>query len=590
MSTSTSCRPTTARVPALLPVVGAGTQVPLATGGRLPYANLDLAASAPALQQVKDRVDEALPLYSSVHRGAGWTSQISTRAYEASRRRIGRFVGAREDDVVVLTRNTTDALNLLASSVPADAGEVLVLDIEHHANLLPWLRGRHRVLPAAGTLTRTLTVVEEALAVGDVALLAVTGASNVTGEELPVAHLAELAHTYGARIVVDAAQLAPHRRISLQDSGVDYLALSGHKLYAPFGAGVLVGRRDWLDAADPYLAGGGAVREVGLAEVQWAPAPARHEAGTPNVLGAVALAAACEALAALPDGALEVHEEILRARLVDGLREIDGVRVQRIWHDSPSSIGVVTFTVDGLDAGLVAAVLSAEHGVGVRDGKFCAHPLLARLGLDHGAVRASIGVGTSSDDVDRLVAAVTSLVAEGPVAGLRAGRGSLGAGGRQPPAAGVARRRRRHRRLVAVPGGLRAGRRGPAGRPAVAPQAGAVARVAVMTRVSASRRSSSSPSSIPRRSSTAPGILSARARSRLPLGVSETASARSSRGSRPRVTRPDASSRLSRGLRVAGSRLSRSARSATLSGASSHRASITRYCGWVRPIGSSSGR
>ena len=109
-----------------------------------------------------------------------------------------------------------------------------------------------------------------------------------------------------------------------------------------------------------------------------------------------------------------MHEETLRARLVEGLREIDGVRVQRIWHDSPSSIGVVTFTVDGLDAGLVAAVLSAEHGVGVRDGRFCAHPLLARLGLDHGAVRASIGVGTSSDDVDRLVAAVTALVADGP--------------------------------------------------------------------------------------------------------------------------------------------------------------------------------
>ncbi len=402
-----------AHVPALLPVVGGGVPVPLATGGTVPYANLDLAASAPALQQVKDRVDEVLPLYSSVHRGAGWTSQVSTRAYEASRRRIGRFVGAGEEDVVILTRNTTDALNLLATAVPEGAGDVLVLDIEHHANLLPWLRREHRVLPAAGTLERTLVAVEEALRTNPTALLAVTGASNVTGEELPVARLAELAHAYGARIVVDAAQLAPHRRISLQDSGVDYLALSGHKLYAPFGSGVLVGRRDWLDAADPYLAGGGAVREVALAEVQWAPAPARHEAGTPNVVGAVALAAACEVLASLPEGALEVHEETLRSRLVEGLREIDGVRVQRIWHDSPSSIGVVTFTVDGIDPGLVAAVLSAEHGVGVRDGKFCAHPLLARLGLDSGAVRASVGVGTGSDDVDRLVSAVRGLVADG---------------------------------------------------------------------------------------------------------------------------------------------------------------------------------
>lgn len=416
MSATTTRRPTPTcrtRVPALLPVVGAGVPVPLATGGTVPYANLDLAASAPALQQVKDRVDELLPLYSSVHRGAGWTSQVSTRAYEASRRRIGRFVGAREEDVVVLTRNTTDALNLLATAVPEGAGDVLVLDIEHHANLLPWLRRGHRVLPAAGTLRRTLGAVEDALRTHPTALLAVTGASNVTGEELPVSRLADLAHTYGARIVVDAAQLAPHRRISLQDSGVDYLALSGHKLYAPFGSGVLVGRRDWLDAADPYLAGGGAVREVALAEVRWAPAPARHEAGTPNVLGAVALAAACDVLASLPEGALEVHEETLRSRLVEGLRDIDGVRVQRIWHDSPSSIGVVTFTVDGTDPGLVAAVLSAEHGVGVRDGKFCAHPLLARLGLDAGAVRASVGVGTGSDEVDRLVWAVRGLVADG---------------------------------------------------------------------------------------------------------------------------------------------------------------------------------
>lgn len=417
-SATTTCRPSAPRhgapVTALLPVVGDGTEVPLATGGTVPYANLDLAASAPALQQVADRVDQLLPLYSSVHRGAGWTSQVSTRAYEASRRRVGRFLGARPDDVVVLTRNTTDALNLLASAVPQDAGEVLVLDIEHHANLLPWLRRPHRVLPAAGTLERTLAAVEGALQERPVALLAVTGASNVTGEELPVAHLAGLAHAHGARIVVDAAQLAPHRRVSLQDSGIDYLALSGHKLYAPFGSGVLVGRRDWLDTADPYLAGGGAVREVELAEVRWAPAPARHEAGTPNVVGAVALAAACDALAALPEGALEVHEETLRTRLVEGLRGVDGVRVQRIWHDSPSSIGVVTFTVEAIDAGLVAAVLSAEHGVGVRDGRFCAHPLLARLGLPDGAVRASVGVGTGSDDVDRLLEAVRSLVAEGP--------------------------------------------------------------------------------------------------------------------------------------------------------------------------------
>ncbi len=402
-------------VAALLPVVGGDLEVPLADGrSALRYANLDYAASAPALAAVAARVEEVLPYYSSVHRGAGWTSQISTRLYEASRALVADFLGARGDDVLVFTRNTTDALNLLASAVPAGSGDVLVLEIEHHANLLPWLAGPHRVLPVAGTLKRTLAVLEEALAATPTALLAVTGASNVTGEELPITHLAELAHTYGARIVVDGAQLAPHRRIDLQAAGVDYLALSGHKLYAPYGAGALVGRRDWLDAAQPYLAGGGAVRAVGVGSVQWAPAPARHEAGTPNVLGAVALAAACETLAALPAGALEVHEEKLRNRLVSGLRELDGVRVQRIWDNCPSSIGVATFTVDGYDPGLVAAVLSAEHAIGVRDGKFCAHPLLSRLGLEDGAVRASLGVGSSSDDVDRLLAAVRALVEVGP--------------------------------------------------------------------------------------------------------------------------------------------------------------------------------
>ena len=421
--TTTATRPSTTRhQPActaaadapLLPVVGGELRVPLATGGTARYANLDYAASAPALEQVAARVAEALPYYSSVHRGAGWPSQVSTRVYEAARVQVARFLGARPDDVLVFTRNTTDALNLLARAVPHDAGDVLVLDAEHHANLLPWRRRAHRCVQVASTLERTIDALEAELAAGGVALLAVTGASNVTGEELPVERLAELAHRYGARIAVDAAQLAPHRDIDLAASGIDYLALSGHKIYAPYGAGVLVGRRDWLDAAEPYLAGGGAVTTVTGDSTDWAPAPQRHEGGTPNVLGALALAAACVAVASLPPGAREVHESALREHLVDGLRQVDGVRVQRIWADSPSSIGVVTFTVHGWEAGLVAAVLSAEHGIGVRDGKFCAHPLLQRMGLGAGALRASLGLGSRAEDVDRLLAALRSLVEQGP--------------------------------------------------------------------------------------------------------------------------------------------------------------------------------
>ncbi|MBB2925264.1 selenocysteine lyase/cysteine desulfurase [Cellulomonas cellasea] len=146
----------------------------------------------------------------------------------------------------------------------------------------------------------------------------------------------------------------------------------------------------------------------------WQPAPARHEAGSPNVVGAISLAEACEVLAALPAGALEAHESALRARLVAGLAVLDGVRVVRIWPDSGEPVGVVTFTVGEHDPGLVAAYLAAEHGIGVRDGRFCAHPLLARLGAADGAIRASVGVGTPSEAVDRLVAGVAAFLAEGP--------------------------------------------------------------------------------------------------------------------------------------------------------------------------------
>jgi selenocysteine lyase/cysteine desulfurase len=404
----------------LLPVVGGTVQAPLVTGRVVRHVNLDYAASAPALQAVADHVTEALPYYASVHRGAGYASQVSTNLYESARAEIARFVGARSDDVTVITRNTTDSLNLLASAVPADGpggGEVLVLDVEHHANLLPWTAGPHRVLPTAATVAETVEVLRAALAERPATLVAVTGCSNVTGELLPIEPIVAVAHAHGARVVVDGAQLVPHRRVDLAGAGEfapDYLAFSGHKIYAPFGAGVLIGRRDWLDAAQPHLAGGGAVRTVSpRGRADWAPAPQRHEAGTPNVLGAAALAAACRTLAALPAGALEAHEAALADRLVAGLETLPGVRVLRVWEDSTERVGVIGFTVAGHDPGRVAAYLSAEHGIGVRDGKFCAHPLLARLDVPQGALRASFGVGSRSEDADRLVAALRTLLTRG---------------------------------------------------------------------------------------------------------------------------------------------------------------------------------
>ncbi|MFD4182633.1 aminotransferase class V-fold PLP-dependent enzyme, partial [Rhodococcus sp. NPDC058514] len=274
-------------------VSGADLSVPLSGGGTCTYANFDYAASAPALAQVTARVQELLPYYASVHRGAGYASQVSTASYEGARDTVAGFVGARPDDVVVFTRNTTDSLNLLAGCVP---GDTVVLDIEHHANLLPWKKNGARIVRSADTVAETVERIVAELCTRPAALLAVTGASNVTGEVLPIARLAEVAHACGARILVDGAQLLPHRRVDIAALGVDYLAFSGHKLYAPFGAGALVGRRDWLDAAEPYLVGGGATREVSAGGVDWAQAPQRHQAGTPYVVGVAALAAGCVAV------------------------------------------------------------------------------------------------------------------------------------------------------------------------------------------------------------------------------------------------------------------------------------------------------
>ncbi|ALR13826.1 aminotransferase [Mycobacteroides saopaulense] len=390
-------------------VVGADTKVPLAQGGWIRYANFDYAASAPALCDVADRVTELLPYYASVHRGAGYASRVCTRLYEGARETVARFVGAAEGHQVIFTRNTTDSLNLLAAAVP---GEVVVLDIEHHANLLTWQRYGARVVEHRATVADTVTALDEELQRRPAALLAVTGASNVTGEVLPLAELATVAHRRGARIAVDGAQLAPHRRIDLAGNGIDYLAFSGHKLYAPFGAGVLVGQADWLDAARPYLAGGGAVRDVSVDGAEWFTGPQRHEAGTPNVVGVAAVAAACEALAILGEASLV--ENALTAQLRDGLDAIEGVDTLSIWDSGRDVLGIVSFTVAGYTPSVVAAYLSAEHGIGLRDGRFCAHPLLARLGAPGGALRASIGLGTTPGDITRLLDAIGELVDRGP--------------------------------------------------------------------------------------------------------------------------------------------------------------------------------
>lgn len=417
--------------------IGGDSSVPCVDGRLRRYVNLDHAASAPALQAVWEAIAAFVPWYSSVNRGAGYHSQVATAALEGAREAVAQFLDAPKDASVIFLRNTTEAINVLATALPART-RVLSSPAEHHANMLPWRQHEVQLLPFASSPTDLLQSCEDALLAdgGAIELVAVTGASNVSGEVWPVAELAELAHAHGAEIFVDAAQLAPHRRVSMSQSQIDYLAVSGHKLYAPFGSGVLVARQERLRTGEPLLQGGGAVKLVTLEEVIWADLPDRFEAGSPNVVGIVALGAACDALANIGMDRVAAHERVLTERLASGLAGIADVKQLRLWPDgSCDRLGVFSFNLVGYRHTLLAAILSAEYAIGVRSGRFCAHPLVTHLlraqdakvdGIRdevaygnrerRGAVRASLGLGSGSRDVDVLVDALGEIAAGGAVA------------------------------------------------------------------------------------------------------------------------------------------------------------------------------
>jgi selenocysteine lyase/cysteine desulfurase len=423
-----------------LGVVGANQRVPILGGASRRYVNLDNAASTPAFVCVRDAVDEFLNWYGNVHRGAGYKSQLSSWAFEEGRDRVARFVGANPSDSVVLfCKNATEAINKLAHRYPFRPGDVVVTTLmEHHSNELPWRRVAEVV--HVGLLSDG-RVDEQDLANklegfrGRVRLLAVSGASNVTGYVNPIHDWAVLAHRAGAEIVVDAAQLAPHRAIDARPAGdpghLDYLAFSAHKMYAPFGVGVLVGNRSTFESGDPDMVGGGTVDIVGLESAYWTDLPEREEAGTPDIVGVVALARAIRALEELGWKTIVRHEADLTAYALERLSRIRGVVLYGDADPQTATgrLGVIPFNVEGLPHAFTAAVLSCEWGIGTRNGCFCSHPyvqailrvsageasavrksILAR-DRSHvpGAVRASIGLGNTPEDIDRLIEALEAI-------------------------------------------------------------------------------------------------------------------------------------------------------------------------------------
>ena len=418
-----------------VPLVGDGMPVPCVDGTERPYLPFDAAASTGALSQVLASVVAFVPRYSSVHRGAGYKSQLATAAYEDARTAALSFARPglpAGDDVAIICRNTTEALNHLAYRLRLSRQDVVVTTVvEHHANLLPWSRAATcRYVECGPDGTFSLGAVEAALDQRPAPrLLAVTGASNITGWLPDTSRIITAAHHRGIPVVVDAAQLAPHRPLP---ADADFLAWSGHKMYAPFGAGILVGPRRQFADGDPFLAGGGAVDLVDLDEVVWTDPPDREEAGSPNVIGAVALHAAIGTLNQIGWAALTGHDRSIARSLRHGLASIPGVQLLGPGLDT-ETLPVAAFTVHGVPHALVAARLAAEEAIAVRHGCFCAHPYLMRLlGLGReevqryrdqvrrgdrsampGAVRASAGINTTEDDVRRLLAAVAR-VADGP--------------------------------------------------------------------------------------------------------------------------------------------------------------------------------
>ncbi|CAB4892238.1 unannotated protein [freshwater metagenome] len=414
-------------------LVGDELEVPCVDGVHRRYLSLDGAASTSALPAVAARVQEFLPWYSSVHRGAGYKSQVATREYEHAREAIMRFAGRGPDDVAIICRNTTEAINHLAYRLGLAHDDVVVTTVvEHHANLLPWARLATCRYVECG-VDGTFTVADVCAALDQLPrpqLLAITGASNVSGWLPPIDEIIAAAHERGIRVALDAAQLAPHRPIP---ASADFVSFSGHKMYAPFGAGVLIGPRSAFEEGDPFLAGGGAVDLVDLDEVVWTAPPEREEAGSPNVIGAVALGVAAEELSRIGWSAIIAHEAELSHRLRSGLRSIPGVTVLGPGDTTPT-LAAAAFTVEGMPHALVASRLSAEFAIGVRHGCFCAHPYLTRLlGLSPddvaqfradvlrgdrrtmpGAVRASACINTSAQDIDRLLAAVRAIVSGAP--------------------------------------------------------------------------------------------------------------------------------------------------------------------------------
>ena len=380
-----------------------------------PLSYLDSAASS----QKPASVIEAIQRYyershANVHRSIHTLGEEATELYEAARDAVRAFLGARSREEIVFTRGTTEGLNLVAQALGrtlARGDEILVTEMEHHSNLIPWqMACRDR-----GTVLRAVPVLEGAyldmdafdrLVSSRTRVVAVTHVSNVLGTINPIEAIARKARAVGAALVVDGAQAAPHMPLDLASSGADFYVFSGHKMLGPTGIGVLYGRKEALERLEPAWGGGEMIKEVWIDHAQWNDLPWRFEPGTPPIAGAVGLHAAVEYLGKLGMERVHAHEQALTAQCLDALARIPGVTIYGP-HNPELKGAVVAFNIEGLHPHDGAALLD-QRGIAVRAGHHCAQPLMKRLGIV-GTLRASFSVYNTAADVERLAHAVAAL-------------------------------------------------------------------------------------------------------------------------------------------------------------------------------------
>jgi cysteine desulfurase / selenocysteine lyase len=379
----------------------------------VPLVYLDSAATSQKPNVVLDTLDHYYrESNANVHRGVHAFSERATAAYEGARNKVRDFIHAASAQEIIFTRNTTEAINLVAYAwgllalKPGD--EIILSEMEHHSNLVPWqmIAERQgaviRYIPVTGNGLLDLEAYDQLLSSGRVKLVAVAHVSNVLGTINPVADIARRAHAAGALILIDAAQSAPHLPLDMQALDVDFAAISGHKMVGPTGIGVLYGKRAILDAMPPFMGGGSMIKSVTLERTTFADLPQKFEAGTPAIAQAIGLGAAVDYLSGIGLDAIHEHETALTGYAMYRMSEIPDLTV--LGPDAEQRAGVVSFTMKGVHPHDIAQVLDSA-GIAVRAGHHCAMPLHEKFGLP-ATVRASFYLYNTPAEVDHLVAAI----------------------------------------------------------------------------------------------------------------------------------------------------------------------------------------